>query len=136
MVIAGLQSINDRKTEAQKLLDWGFGQFKVVNLYGAGDTVSRARIWGGSENWVNLVVHDEMKVAISPKELDGAEIKMSYSGPLLAPVKAGQIVGTVRLLIDGKPVTEVPLETANDVSAVSSMWKKAWDSVLIMAFGG
>ena len=136
MVIAGLQSINDRKAEAQKLMDWGFGQFRVVGLYEAGETVSRARIWGGSEHWVNLVVHDAMKVSLSPKEQDRAEVKMSYSGPLMAPVKAGQVVGTVRMLIDGKTVTEAPLETASDVPAVDSMWKKAWDSVLIMAFGG
>ncbi len=136
MVVAGLQSINDRKIEAQKLLDWGFGQFKVTSLYEAGETVSRARVWGGSDNWVNLIVKDNMKVSLSSKEQDGVEVKMTYKGPLMAPVKAGQVVGTVRMLIDGKPVTEAPLETAEDVSAVDSMWQKAWDSVLIMTFGG
>ena len=136
LVVAGLQSINDRKAEAQKLMDWGFGQFKVFSLYEAGETVSRARVWGGSEHWVNLVVHDALKVSLSAKEQDGVEMKMTYSGPLMAPVKAGQVVGTVRMLIDGKSVTEAPLETAADILAVNSMWKKAWDSVLIMAFGG
>ena len=136
LVIAGLQSTNERKAEAQKLMDWGFGQFKVFSLYEAGETVSRARVWGGSEHWVNLVVHDALKVSLSPKEQDSVEMKMTYSGPLMAPVKAGQVVGMVRMLIDGKPVTEAPLETAGEIPAVDSMWKKAWDSVLIMAFGG
>ena len=77
-----------------------------------------------------------MKVALSPAEQEKAEVKMTYSGPLMAPVKAGQAVGTVRILIDGKPVSDAPLEAAEDISAVDSMWEKAWDSVLIMAFGG
>ena len=77
-----------------------------------------------------------MNVSLSPKEQDSVEVKMSYTGPLMAPIKAGQTVGTVRMLIDGKPVTEAPLETAADVPAVESMWQKAWDSALIMAFGG
>jgi serine-type D-Ala-D-Ala carboxypeptidase (penicillin-binding protein 5/6) len=136
LVVAGLPTINDRKAEAQKLMDWGFGQFKVIDVYGQGEIVSRARVWGGAEHWVNLVVHDAMKVALSPAEQDRAEVKMSYSGPLMAPVKAGQAVGTVRILIDGKPVADAPLEVAEDVTAVDNMWKKAWDSVLIMAFGG
>jgi D-alanyl-D-alanine carboxypeptidase (penicillin-binding protein 5/6) len=55
MVIAGLASLNERKQEAQKLLDWGFSQFRTVEVYAAGDTVSRARIWGGAENWIGLV---------------------------------------------------------------------------------
>jgi serine-type D-Ala-D-Ala carboxypeptidase (penicillin-binding protein 5/6) len=136
LVVAGLPTINDRKAEAQKLMDWGFGQFKVIDVYGQGEIVSRARVWGGSEHWVNLVVHDELKVALSPAEQDRVEVKMSYSGPLMAPVKAGQAAGTVRILIDGKPVSDAPLEAAEDVPAVDNMWKKAWDSVLIMAFGG
>ena len=136
LVIAGLPTINDRKAEAQKLMDWGFGQFKVIDVYGQGEIVSRARVWGGSERWVNLVVHDAMKVALSQTEQDRVEMKMSYSGPLMAPVKAGTAVGTVRILVDGKPVADAPLEVAEDVPAVDSMWKKAWDSVLIMAFGG
>ncbi len=136
LVVAGLPSINDRKAEAQKLMDWGFGQFKVIDVYGQGEIVSRARVWGGSVHWVNLVVHDAMKVALSAAEQDRAEVKMSYSGPLMAPVKAGQAVGTVRILIDGKAVADAPLEVAEAVPAVDNMWKKAWDSVLIMAFGG
>ena len=136
LVVAGLPSINDRKAEAQKLMDWGFGQFKVIDVYGQGEIVSRARVWGGSERWANLVVHDAMKVALSAAEQDRAEVKMSYIGPLMAPVKAGQAAGTVRILIDGKPVADAPLEVAEDIGAVDNMWKKAWDSVLIMAFGG
>jgi serine-type D-Ala-D-Ala carboxypeptidase (penicillin-binding protein 5/6) len=136
LVVAGLPSINDRKAEAQKLMDWGFGQFKVIDVYGQGETVSRARVWGGAERWVNLVVHDAMRVALSPAEQERAEVKMIYSGPLIAPVKAGQAVGTVRVLVDGQPVIDAPLEVAEDVPAIQSMWKKAWDSVLIMAFGG
>jgi serine-type D-Ala-D-Ala carboxypeptidase (penicillin-binding protein 5/6) len=136
LVVAGLPTINDRRAEAQKLMDWGFGQFKVIDVYGQGETVSRARVWGGAERWVNLVVHDAMRVALSPAEQERAEIKMSYSGPLMAPVKAGQAAGTVRILVDGQPVSDAPLEVAEDVPAIQSMWKKAWDSVLIMAFGG
>ncbi len=136
LVVAGLPSINDRRAEAQKLMDWGFGQFKVIDVYGQGETVSKARVWGGSQRWVNLIVRDVMRVALSPAEQERAEIKMIYSGPLMAPVKAGQSVGTVRVLVDGQSVIDAPLEVAEEVPAVQSMWKKAWDSVLIMAFGG
>jgi serine-type D-Ala-D-Ala carboxypeptidase (penicillin-binding protein 5/6) len=136
LVVAGLNSINDRKVEAQKLLDWGFNQFRSINLYEPGETVAKARVWGGSENWVNLVIPGAMKVALSPQEQSKAEVKMTYSGPLLAPVKAGQAVGIVRILVDGKAVADAQLVTAVAIPAVDSMWKKAWDSALIMMFGG
>jgi serine-type D-Ala-D-Ala carboxypeptidase (penicillin-binding protein 5/6) len=136
LVVAGLNSINERKIEAQKLLDWGFNQFKTVNLYEAGETVARARVWGGTERWVNLIISDAFKVALSPQEQTKAEVKLTYSGPLIAPVKAGQAIGTVRILIDGKAVADASLVAAGDISATDSMWKKALDSALIMVFGG
>lgn len=135
MVIAGLASINDRKAEAQKLMDWGFNQLKSISVYEASETVSQARVWGGKDHWVNLVVTNAMKVALTAKEQERAEVKLSYNGPLIAPVKAGQAVGSVRILIDGKVISDAPLLAANDVSVIDSMWQKAWDSALLMMFG-
>jgi serine-type D-Ala-D-Ala carboxypeptidase (penicillin-binding protein 5/6) len=136
MVIAGLKSINERKEEAQKLLDWGFRQFKSIDVYAAGETVSKARVWGGTERWVNLVTRQDVKLALSPQEQDKIEVKLNYSGPLMAPVKAGQQIGTVRFLMDGKTIYESPVETAKSIDAVDSMWSKALDSIFIMVLGG
>jgi D-alanyl-D-alanine carboxypeptidase (penicillin-binding protein 5/6) len=136
MVIAGLKTINERKAEAQKLLDWGFRQFKPVDVYEAGETVAEARVWGGTENWVDLVTPRSYRIALSPAEQQSIEVKLSYSGPLMAPVKKGETIGQVRLLVDGRVISELPVETAADVPAVDSMWQKAADSVLIMIFGG
>lgn len=136
MVIAGLKTINDRKAEAQKLLDWGFRQFKPVDVYEAGETVAEARVWGGTENWVDLVTAQSYRIALSPAEQQAIEVKLTYTGPLMAPVKKGETIGQVRLLVDGRVISELPVETAADVPAVDSMWQKAADSVLIMIFGG
>ena len=136
MVVAGLDSVDKRKAEAQKLLDFGFSQFRSINVYDAGDAVTKARVWGGEERWVNLVTPDLFQVSLAPFEQDKADMRFSYSGPLIAPVKAGTKVGTVKILVDGKTVAEAPLQTAGDINATSSMWKKATDSALIMLFGG
>jgi D-alanyl-D-alanine carboxypeptidase (penicillin-binding protein 5/6) len=135
MVVAGLASTADRKVEAQRLLDWGFNQFKPISLYESGDVVSRARVWGGTSRWVNLITVDPIKVALSPAEQEKADVKVSYTGPLRAPVKAGDKVGTMRVLVDGKIISEADLQTAADVEAVDSIWAKAWDSALLMVFG-
>jgi serine-type D-Ala-D-Ala carboxypeptidase (penicillin-binding protein 5/6) len=136
LVVAGLKSINERKEEAQKLLDWGFRQFKTVDVYAAGDVVSKARVWGGASRWVDLVVKQDLRLALSAKEQESVEVKLTYAGPLMAPVKAGDQIGTVRFIMDGKTIAEVPVETANPVDAVDSMWSRAMDSLMIMVLGG
>lgn len=135
MVVAGLTSIAERKLEAQKLLDWGFNQFKTIELYDAGETVARARVWGGESRWVNLASPNRVQLALSTAEQAKVDVRMSYTGPLIAPVKAGTPVGVVRVLIDGKAISEVQLVTDRDIAAVDSMWQRAYDSALIMLFG-
>ena len=136
MVVGDMPSIAARREEAQRLLDWGFSQFRPFDVFEKGDVVASARVWGGTSRWVDLVTTQPFKIALSTKEQNTVEVKFDYSGPLMAPVKTGVEVGKVRIVVDGKTVAETPVVTASDVEAVDSMWQKALDSVLIMTFGG
>ena len=98
--------------------------------------MANARVWGGSVNWVELRTGQAFQVALTPKEQKNVELKLSYIGPLMAPVKAGSEVGKARIIVGGKTVAEVPVLTAADVPAVDSMMEKALDSLSIMVFGG
>jgi serine-type D-Ala-D-Ala carboxypeptidase (penicillin-binding protein 5/6) len=82
------------------------------------------------------VTKNDITLSLSQAEQDKIEVKLNYTGPLMAPVKPGQQIGTVRFLIDGKAVAEAPVETASAVEAVDSMWSKSLDSIAIMVFGG
>lgn len=135
MVIAGLKSINERRQEAQTLLDWGFRQFRTVDVYARGDRVGKARVWGGNSRSVDLVAMENVQVALSTQEQETADVKLVYTGPLIAPVAAGKQVGSVRFVVDGLTVADVPVATASAVTEDSSMWSRALDSLFIMIFG-
>ncbi len=135
MVIAGLKSIAERKAEAQALMDWGFSQFKPIDVYSKGDRVGQARVWGGTARAVDLLTAEGVRISLSPHEQDVAEVRLAYTGPLMAPVEAGKEVGQVRFLVDGLTVADVPVVTADAVPAEPSMWSRAVDSIYIMIFG-
>jgi serine-type D-Ala-D-Ala carboxypeptidase (penicillin-binding protein 5/6) len=135
MIIAGLKSINERRQEAQSLLDWGFRQFRSVDVYAKGDRVGQARVWGGTQRSVPLLAAAGVRVALTAQEQEIAEVKLAYNGPLMAPVEAGKEVGKVRFIVDGITVADVPVVTSAAVEAEPSMWSRALDSVFIMIFG-
>jgi len=85
---------------------------------------------------VNLVVPNAFKVSLAPFEQERADMKLSFTGPLIAPLKAGAPIGTLKVLVDGKPVADALLQVGADVPETNSMWHKAADSALIMLFGG
>ena len=136
MVISGLTSIGERREEAQKLLDWGFRQFKPFNLYEAGETVGQVRVWGGTVGTAPLVTKESVKIALSEEESRQIKVELSYKGPLVAPVTAGEKVGRIRFQLQGRTIAEQPIYTGQDVSATDSSWKRAFDSLIIMAIGG
>ncbi len=135
MVVAGLESNADRKAEAQNLLDWGFRQFRGIDVYAKGDRVGQARVWGGQQRKVDLLAAANVRVALTAQEQEVADVKLAYNGPLMAPVEAGRDVGKVRIIVDGITVAEVPVVTAAPVAAELSMWSRALDSIYIMIFG-
>jgi serine-type D-Ala-D-Ala carboxypeptidase (penicillin-binding protein 5/6) len=136
MVVAGLKTVNERKVEAQKLLDWGFRQFKTIDVFEKDEVLTEARVWGGTKNWIELRSGRSFQVALTPREQKNVELKLNYKGPLMAPVKADVEVGQARVIVDGKTVAEIPVLTSENVEAVDSMFEKALDSLSMMVFGG
>jgi serine-type D-Ala-D-Ala carboxypeptidase (penicillin-binding protein 5/6) len=136
MVVSGLKSVQDRKVEASKLMDWGFRQYKPITVFETGDVVSKARVWGGETKSVELVVQKDFKIALSPAEQTTANISLNYNAPLLAPVPLNKRVGTVRVTASGRLIAEEDVYTAAEIKPVTSIWQRAADSVLLMVFGG
>lgn len=135
LVITGLTSINDRRQEAQRMLDWGFRQFRLIDVYEKGSLVGQARVWGGRQRRVDLQADAPVTVSLTAREQAMADITLVYRGPLLAPIRAGDPVGAVRFTVNGLTIAEVPVSAAGAVEAEPSMWRRALDSLLLMVLG-
>ena len=48
--------MNARSREAERLLDFGFREFKNYELFGEGETVDEAPVWLGEEDTVPVVL--------------------------------------------------------------------------------
>jgi len=136
VVINGLKTAKARATEAQKLLDWGFRQFRSVELFAAGQTVGSARVWGGTKSFVPLVTRQNVNFMLSDAERASANADIVYKGPLRAPVAAGARVGVLRFRIGKRIVDQMPIYTAENIAPSDKMWRRALDSLLYYAFGG
>jgi D-alanyl-D-alanine carboxypeptidase (penicillin-binding protein 5/6) len=134
-VIAGLKSKAERAREARKILDWGFRQFRRVRLYGAGEKVGEARVWGGTENWVPLLAGKDVSIRLTDSERRRARAEVVYKGPLKAPVRAGEKVGEVRIVLDGRVLARYPVVTGGDVAEDRDMWGRAADTLLAWVLG-
>jgi D-alanyl-D-alanine carboxypeptidase (penicillin-binding protein 5/6) len=127
-VVLGTASDGVRTTEAQKLLNYGFQAFDLVQLYASGKPVSSLRVWKGESNAVATGFTADQHVTLPKGKAEKLALSMTATEPLVAPVTKGQRVGTVKVSFEGAPLAEFPLVALTDVPA-ASMLGRAWDTV-------
>lgn len=115
LVVNGLASKNERKTEARKLLDWGFRSFRNVTLFEEGDAVGQARVWGGDSFFVDLVARHPISILSSKKIKQKISAEIVYIGPIVAPIREGKQIGVLRIASEGAISQEIALYAAKDV---------------------
>jgi D-alanyl-D-alanine carboxypeptidase (penicillin-binding protein 5/6) len=116
MVVAGLDSFNQRIEESVRLMQWGFGAWQAKPLFAAGAKVGAAKVQLGSSSEVSLVAPRNLAVTL-PAGLSTGAIKTSirYNGPLVAPIAKGQEVAQLVVTTGDTPPQVVPLVAGEDV---------------------
>jgi serine-type D-Ala-D-Ala carboxypeptidase (penicillin-binding protein 5/6) len=125
MVIAGLDSFNQRIEESVKLMSWGFNAWQSKPLFKAGTAVGSARVQMGSDDEVALVAQRNIAVTIPAGILSKVtSTRIRYQGPVKAPIAKGQhIADLVVTTTEGEQVT--PLVAAEAVEE-AGFFTRAW----------
>jgi len=127
-VVLGAASDAARAAEAQKLLNYGFQAFDLVQLYPSGKPVAGLRVWKGQANDVAAGFNADKYVTLPKGKAEKLALTMTATEPLVAPVTAGQPVGTVKVALEGAAVGEFPLVALADVPAANVLGR-AWDTI-------
>lgn len=134
LVINGLDRQEDRKTEAIRLLEWGFKTFTEFRLFDADEVVGSARVWGGNRMYVPLTGNGAVNVILARTPANPRlKAEIVYKGPLKTPIKKGDEVATLRVSTGGQTINELPLYAAENVESAGVL-KRGVDSLLHMMF--
>ena len=127
-VVLGTTSDNVRAQESLKLLNFGFQAYEAVKVVAKDQAVSDLKVWKGKENTVKAGFRNDLVVAV-PKGL-GSHVKTELvaNPTLVAPIAAGQKLGTLKVNIDDKPFGEYPVVALGDVPA-AGIFGRAIDSM-------
>ncbi|MBM3531271.1 MAG: D-alanyl-D-alanine carboxypeptidase [Alphaproteobacteria bacterium] len=127
VVIAGAKTPKDRADEAKKLLEWGFRSFESRLLFADGQTIADAKIYGGTQGRVALMAKGEVKLMVPRTAGERLSARVIYTGPVPAPVREGQPIGTLQVRRGDVNVLEVPVHAAESVEA-GSVSQRAFDA--------
>jgi D-alanyl-D-alanine carboxypeptidase (penicillin-binding protein 5/6) len=127
-VVMGTDSTAARAREIQKMLNYGFRYYTTEKLFSQGQELVSSRVWGGLQNDVSIGVTDDVYVTIPQGARQNLESSVDLDSVIRAPVSAGDELGRVTVLYDGKTIVDQPVVALSEVPE-GGLFKRLWDAI-------
>jgi D-alanyl-D-alanine carboxypeptidase (penicillin-binding protein 5/6) len=130
-VVLNAGSESGRAVDAQKLLNYGFEAFETVKLYAGGQPIHALPVWKGNSNELQAGLPNDYFVTLPKGFSDRLKATMESMQPLMAPIRVGDRVGTLRLTFDGKPFSDQAVIALENVG-IANLFIRSWHSLRLM----
>ncbi len=115
LVLNGMQSMQERADESAKLLEWALGDFKMQPLAKTGAVVAQAPVVFGLKDKLGLALGKDVNLTVPALGKAAVTMKAKFMSPLIAPIKAGDKVGTLSVSVAQVGNFEYPLVAAENI---------------------
>jgi D-alanyl-D-alanine carboxypeptidase (penicillin-binding protein 5/6) len=119
-----------RETGNLNLLEWGFRFFESHKIYDANKAITTNQVWKGTENSVGLGLAHPLVLSVERGRYAALKPAMDVPKQLVAPIKKGQVIGKLRVTLDGKVIAERPVIALQEV-AEANFFKRLWHELLM-----
>ena len=117
-VVLGADTGSERFDIASEMLDYGFAHYRLYPVAQEGTKVrGELPVTGGDSAGVPLVLGGALTLLIQKGEEQGIQLVPDLPESVEAPVAAGQEVGGVEVVVDGRSVARIPVLAAREVTA-------------------
>lgn len=110
-----------RFSEATKLLDYGFANYTSKSFGTKGDIIQTVNVNKAIESQVNAVLEKDASVLIKKGDSGNITQNVIINENIVAPIKQGDVLGTIQFKVADEVILEQNLVAENDV-AKSTMW--------------
>ena len=130
-VVLGTRSDSARIRQSQALLNYGFRFFETRRLYRQHEKLIETRIWKGASDTLPLGVSRDIYVTYPKRQGDELDARIDRPKRLEAPVKKGDPVGRLTVLLEGTILSEAPLIALEEVPE-GGLFTRIKDSILLL----
>ena len=115
-VIMKAPTSKERFADASKLLNYGFGAYKMESVVKKGDVIASAEIKKGEQKTIDLVASENYSYLSEKNAKSKIEKKISAEACYEAPVKKDDIGGVLQIFSDDELIKEINLTFSKDVN--------------------
>lgn len=125
VVMAG-DTTNDRFNGAKKLLDYGFANYNFSSIdaeLSEGFTLNIAK---GTRKKITVRAENALNILLPKTASGNIERKTLFKEDITAPVKKGEVLGTVTVTMGGEQLGEIPIVADEDVGKLTLSVTLKW----------
>jgi len=124
-VVLGAESGKQRFAIAREMLEYGFASYRKYPVAVRGTKVrGRLPVTGGVADGVALALDGDLTLLMARGDEQRISLEPDLPESLPAPIEAGQPVGQVRVLADGREIAQIPVAAAEAVETQSTGWQR------------
>ena len=130
-VVLGSPSEKARAEQTQALLNYGFRFYETHRLYGAGEEITRVRVWKGEKQQLAIGLKRDLFITVPRGQYESLDAVVEIDADIVAPVTRGESKGKVILSLGDKSLGEHPLVALESVPA-GNLWRRLSDNIRMM----
>lgn len=131
-VLSGVDTAAARADESERIVNWAFRQFAEKQLAEQGVRLAEAPVWMGAATSVGLATDQDIKLLIPALQGDQVKAKISYQGPIDAPIEAGTKLADLIVSVPGFADATYPLVATEAVSGAGFMVRIRTAATILM----
>jgi D-alanyl-D-alanine carboxypeptidase (penicillin-binding protein 5/6) len=116
---SGFDSKNSRSKESSKLLTWGLTNHDLIEIAKSNIPIEKINVWQGKKLFLLTYVNENIYKTIPKARKKFLKVSINYKGPIKAPIKKDDVVGTLKVTYKNELVNEYNLLAFEDIQRLN-----------------
>ena len=116
---SGFETKSSRSRESSRLLTYGLTNFDLVEISKSKKAFTKFDVWLGKNDFIEVYTKEDIFKIIKKAQKKLLKVKVSYEGPIEAPIRKNQVLGKLKVIYNEDLIDEYNLLALNDVKKVN-----------------
>lgn len=134
-VVLGSSNERSRERAVLDLLNYGFTAYQSMVALTPDDNLVRLPVYGGEAEQVNTSVREPIRIVVPTGREESIVVSHHVKSYYQAPIKSGDVLGSVTIALDDKVLTRAPMIATHGVTE-GNLWRQLIDSIKVRLLRG
>ena len=108
-----------RSSDTKKMLDYGFNIYMIKNIIDENTPIEKRDVELGEILTTEIIPKETITILSKKSDKERNIIYKANVGKLIAPIKKGEVIGTIDIIEDNKKISEVDATVKEDIKKAS-----------------